>query len=324
MYYNEFLEKFYLSDIIELYIDHKVKGELFMNKEQLQRIQSGKGFIAALDQSGGSTPKALRNYGIPEDRYSTDEEMFNLVHEMRTRIMKSPAFDSKYILGAILFENTMERKIDDRYTADYLWEKKGIVPFLKVDKGLDELKDGVQLMKPIPHLEDLLKRAKEHRIFGTKMRSVIKEANPVGIKKIVEQQFEIAKQIMAAGLVPIIEPEIDIYSPDKAKSEKIMKEEFFHHLAELDQDAKVMFKLSLPSKDNFFKDLLEDPRVVRIVALSGGYSRDEANEILARNKGIIASFSRALTEGLNVHQTDKEFNETLEKAVLAIYEASIQ
>jgi fructose-bisphosphate aldolase, class I len=324
MYYNEFLEKFYLSDIIELYIDHKVKGELFMNKEQLQRIQSGKGFIAALDQSGGSTPKALRNYGIPEDRYSTDEEMFNLVHEMRTRIMKSPAFDSKYILGAILFENTMERKIDDRYTADYLWEKKGIVPFLKVDKGLDELKDGVQLMKPIPHLEDLLKRAKEHRIFGTKMRSVIKEANPVGIKKIVEQQFEIAKQIMAAGLVPIIEPEIDIYSPDKAKSEKIMKEEFFHHLAELDQDAKVMFKLSLPSEDNFFKDLLEDPRVVRIVALSGGYSRDEANEILARNKGIIASFSRALTEGLNVHQTDKEFNETLEKAVLAIYEASIQ
>src|SRR5690606_39869301 len=179
---------------IELYIDHKVKGELFMNKEQLQRIQSGKGFIAALDQSGGSTPKALRNYGISEDRYSTDEEMFNLVHEMRTRIMKSPAFDSKYILGAILFENTMERKIDDRYTADYLWEKKGIVPFLKVDKGLDELKDGVQLMKPIPHLEDLLKRAKEHRIFGTKMRSVIKEANPVGIKKIVEQQFEIAKQ----------------------------------------------------------------------------------------------------------------------------------
>ncbi|MCU9601284.1 fructose bisphosphate aldolase [Pallidibacillus thermolactis] len=295
-----------------------------MNKEQLQRIQSGKGFIAALDQSGGSTPKALRNYGISEDRYSTDEEMFNLVHEMRTRIMKSPAFDSKYILGAILFENTMERKIDDRYTADYLWEKKGIVPFLKVDKGLDELKDGVQLMKPIPHLEDLLKRAKEHRIFGTKMRSVIKEANPVGIKKIVEQQFEIAKQIMAAGLVPIIEPEIDIYSPDKAKSEKIMKEEFFHHLAELDQDAKVMFKLSLPSEDNFFKDLLEDPRVVRIVALSGGYSRDEANEILARNKGIIASFSRALTEGLNVHQTDKEFNETLEKAVLAIYEASIQ
>jgi fructose-bisphosphate aldolase class I len=324
MYYNEFLEKFYLSDIIELYIDHKVKGELFMNKEQLQRIQSGKGFIAALDQSGGSTPKALRNYGISEDRYSTDEEMFNLVHEMRTRIMKSPAFDSKYILGAILFENTMERKIDDRYTADYLWEKKGIVPFLKVDKGLDELKEGVQLMKPIPHLEDLLKRAKEHRIFGTKMRSVIKEANPVGIKKIVEQQFEIAKQIMAAGLVPIIEPEIDIYSPDKAKSEKIMKEEFFHHLAELDQDAKVMFKLSLPSEDNFFKDLLEDPRVVRIVALSGGYSRDEANEILARNKGIIASFSRALTEGLNVHQTDKEFNETLEKAVLAIYEASIQ
>jgi fructose-bisphosphate aldolase class I len=301
-----------------------VKGELFMNKEQLQRIQSGKGFIAALDQSGGSTPKALRNYGISEDRYSTDEEMFNLVHEMRTRIMKSPAFDSKYILGAILFENTMERKIDDRYTADYLWEKKGIVPFLKVDKGLDELKEGVQLMKPIPHLEDLLKRAKEHRIFGTKMRSVIKEANPVGIKKIVEQQFEIAKQIMAAGLVPIIEPEIDIYSPDKAKSEKIMKEEFFHHLAELDQDAKVMFKLSLPSEDNFFKDLLEDPRVVRIVALSGGYSRDEANEILARNKGIIASFSRALTEGLNVHQTDKEFNETLEKAVLAIYEASIQ
>src|SRR5690606_3324598 len=268
-----------------------------MNKEQLERIQSGKGFIAALDQSGGSTPKALRNYGINEDQYSTDEEMFDLVHEMRTRIIKSPAFNSDHILGAILFENTMERKIDAQYTADYLWEKKGIVPFLKVDKGLAELEDGVQLMKPIDNLDDLLKRANEHRIFGTKMRSVIKEANPGGIKKIVAQQFEVAKEVIEAGLVPIIEPEIDIYSRDKAESEKIMKEEFFKHLAELDTEAKVMFKISLPTEDNFFNELLEDPRVIRIVALSGGYSREEANEILARNEGIIASFSRALTEG---------------------------
>lgn len=295
-----------------------------MNKEQLERIQSGKGFIAALDQSGGSTPKALRNYGINEDQYSTDEEMFDLVHEMRTRIIKSPAFNSDHILGAILFENTMERKIDAQYTADYLWEKKGIVPFLKVDKGLAELEDGVQLMKPIDNLDDLLKRANEHRIFGTKMRSVIKEANPVGIKKIVAQQFEVAKEIIEAGLVPIIEPEIDIYSRDKAESEKIMKEEFFKHLAELDTEAKVMFKISLPTEDNFFNELLEDPRVIRIVALSGGYSREEANEILARNEGIIASFSRALTEGLNVNQTDEEFNATLEKAVQDIYEASIK
>lgn len=301
-----------------------MKGDASMNKEQLERIQSGKGFIAALDQSGGSTPKALRNYGINEDQYSTDEEMFDLVHEMRTRIIKSPAFNSDHILGAILFENTMERKIDAQYTADYLWEKKGIVPFLKVDKGLAELEDGVQLMKPIDNLDDLLKRANEHRIFGTKMRSVIKEANPVGIKKIVAQQFEVAKEIIEAGLVPIIEPEIDIYSRDKAESEKIMKEEFFKHLAELDTEAKVMFKISLPTEDNFFNELLEDPRVIRIVALSGGYSREEANEILARNEGIIASFSRALTEGLNVNQTDEEFNATLEKAVQDIYEASIK
>lgn len=301
-----------------------MKGDASMNKEQLERIQSGKGFIAALDQSGGSTPKALRNYGINEDQYSTDEEMFDLVHEMRTRIIKSPAFNSDHILGAILFENTMERKIDAQYTADYLWEKKGIVPFLKVDKGLAELEDGVQLMKPIDNLDDLLKRANEHRIFGTKMRSVIKEANPVGIKKIVAQQFEVAKEVIEAGLVPIIEPEIDIYSRDKAESEKIMKEEFFKHLAELDTEAKVMFKISLPTEDNFFNELLEDPRVIRIVALSGGYSREEANEILARNEGIIASFSRALTEGLNVNQTDEEFNATLEKAVQDIYEASIK
>lgn len=295
-----------------------------MNKEQLERIQSGKGFIAALDQSGGSTPKALRNYGIKEDQYSNDEEMFDLIHEMRTRIMKSPAFDSTYILGAILFENTMERKIDDQYTADYLWEKKGVVPFLKVDKGLAEPEDGVQLMKPIDGLDDLLKRANDHRIFGTKMRSVIKEANPLGIKKIIEQQFEVGKQIIAAGLVPILEPEIDIFSPDKAESEKIMKEEIFKQLAELDKDTKVMFKVSLPSEDNFYKDLIEDPRVVRVVALSGGYSREEANEILSRNEGVIASFSRALTEGLNVKQSDEEFNTTLEKAVQSIYEASIK
>lgn len=293
-----------------------------MNNEQLERIQNGKGFIAALDQSGGSTPKALKAYGINEDQYANDEEMFNLVHEMRTRIIKSPAFDSQHVLGAILFENTMDRHIDDQYTADYLWEKKGIVPFLKVDKGLAELEDGVQMMKPIAGLDDLLKRANERNIFGTKMRSVIKEANPAGIKKVVEQQFDIAKQIAAAGLVPIIEPEVDINCPNKAEAEKILKEELKNQLALLSEDTKVMFKLTLPTEDNLYKDLLDDPRVVRIVALSGGYSQAEANEKLSRNNGVIASFSRAFTEGLSVNQTDEEFDATLAKSVKSIYEAS--
>ncbi|MBG9794567.1 fructose-1,6-bisphosphate aldolase [Paenibacillus dendritiformis] len=294
-----------------------------MNKEQMERIHTGKGFIAALDQSGGSTPKALLQYGIKEDSYSNDEEMFELVHAMRTRIIKSPAFDSKYILGAILFENTMDRKIDDQFTADYLWEKKGIVPFLKVDKGLAELENGVQLMKPIPDLNDLLKRAVDKHIFGTKMRSVIKEANEDGIRNVVEQQFDIGKQILAMGLVPIIEPEVDIYSKDKQQSEQILKDELLKQLSALDKDVRVMLKLSIPTEDNFYRELIEEPHVLRIVALSGGYDQREANEKLARNHGLIASFSRALSEGLTAQQTDEEFNATLSRSIQAIYEASI-
>lgn len=295
-----------------------------MNDKQFERIQTGKGFIAALDQSGGSTPKALKLYGINEDRYSNEQEMFTLVHEMRKRIIKSPAFQSRFVLGAILFENTMDRLIDGQYTADYLWEKKGIVPFLKVDKGLADLSEGVQVMKPITGLDALLKKAKERNIFGTKMRSVIKKAKPYGIKKVVQQQFDIAKQISAAGLVPIIEPEVDIHSADKAISERILKDELLNQLAALDQDVKVMFKLSLPTENNFYRELLDDPHVVRVVALSGGYSRTEANEKLARNHGVIASFSRALTEGLTVDQTDAEFNTKLAEAIKGIYEASIK
>ncbi|MFL1674444.1 fructose bisphosphate aldolase [Paenibacillus dendritiformis] len=295
-----------------------------MNKEQLERIHTGKGFIAALDQSGGSTPKALLQYGIKEDSYSNDEEMFELVHAMRTRIIKSPAFDSKYILGAILFENTMDRKIDDQFTADYLWEKKGIVPFLKVDKGLAELENGVQLMKPIPDLNDLLKRAVDKHIFGTKMRSVIKEANADGIRNVVEQQFDIGKQILAMGLVPIIEPEVDIYSNDKQQSEQILKDELLKQLSALDKDVRVMLKLSIPTEDNFYRELIEEPHVLRVVALSGGYDQTQANEKLARNHGLIASFSRALSEGLTAQQTDEEFNAMLSRSIQSIYEASIR
>jgi fructose-bisphosphate aldolase class I len=295
-----------------------------MNTEQLERMETGKGFIAALDQSGGSTPKALKAYGIGEDRYSNDEEMFTLVHEMRSRIIKSPAFVSTYILGAILFENTMDREIDGQYTADFLWEKKGIVPFLKVDKGLAGLEDGVQLMKPISGLDDLLKRANERNIFGTKMRSFIKEANPSGIKKIVKQQFDIADQIIKAGLVPIIEPEVDIHGADKVESEKCLKEEIMAQLSTLGHNEKIMLKLSLPTEENFYSDLVNDPHVVRVVALSGGYTQSEANEILARNHGVIASFSRALSEGLSADQTDDEFNAILSKSIQNIYEASIK
>ncbi len=294
-----------------------------MNQEQLKRMSKGRGFIAALDQSGGSTPKALKNYGIGEEQYSTDEEMFNLVHEMRTRIITSSSFTSDHILAAILFENTMERRIEDRLTADYLWEVKGIIPILKVDKGLAEEEDGVRLMKPIPALDALLTRAKEHHIFGTKMRSVIKKADPAGIKKIVDQQFEIGLKIAAAGLVPILEPEIDIYSPDKAESERIMKEEIKTHLSELPEGTKLMFKLSIPNKHGFYSDIMEDPRVVRVVALSGGYSREEANERLSRSPGLIASFSRALSEGLSAKQTEGEFDRMLAQSIKEIYEASI-
>ena len=293
-----------------------------MNNKQFEIIQTGKGFIAALDQSGGSTPKALLTYGINENSYSNEEEMYNLVHEMRTRIIKSPAFDSQYVLGAILFENTMDRFIDGQYTADFLWEKKGIVPFLKVDKGLAGLEDGVQLMKPINGLDELLSRANERNIFGTKMRSFIKEANPSGIKKIVKQQFDIANQIVEAGLVPIIEPEVDIHSADKAESERLLKEAIMDQLSTLGKDVKVMFKLSLPTEANFYRELTEDPHVVRVVALSGGYTQTEANEKLARNHGMIASFSRALTEGLTVNQTDEEFNAVLSKSIQNISEAS--
>lgn len=295
-----------------------------MNTKQFERVHSGKGFIAALDQSGGSTPKALLQYGVQEDSYSSEEEMFVLVHEMRTRIIKSPAFSSEHILGAILFENTMDRTIDGMHTADYLWEKKSIVPFLKIDKGLAEQENGVQLMKPMPELDELLKRAVQRNIFGTKMRSVIQEAIPDGIKKVVEQQFVVGKQIIKAGLVPIIEPEVDIHSKDKELSEQILKKEILAQLSKLDPDDKIMLKLSIPTQNNFYSDLMSDPHVVRVVALSGGYSQAEANDKLAHNHGLIASFSRALSQGLTAQQSDEEFNAMLAKSVQDIYEASIQ
>ncbi|MNX33583.1 Fructose-bisphosphate aldolase class 1 [compost metagenome] len=294
-----------------------------MNIAQLDQMHSGKGFIAALDQSGGSTPKALSQYGVQESSFTNDEEMYTLVHEMRTRIIKSPAFKSDYILGAILFENTMDRKIDGQWTADYLWEKKNIVPFLKVDKGLADLANGVQLMKPISNLEELLTRAVEKNVFGTKMRSVIKEANAEGIREVVKQQFEVGKQIFEKGLVPIIEPEVDIYSADKEKSEEILKEEIKKQLNLLDKDVKVMLKLSIPTVNDFYKELMSDPHVVRVVALSGGYSEEEANAKLTQNHGLIASFSRALSEGLSAGQSDDEFNQKLDKTIKAIYTASI-
>ena len=294
-----------------------------MNQEQLKRMTEDKGFIAALDQSGGSTPKALKAYGVDESAYSGEEEMFTRVHEMRTRIIKSPSFDKSRILGAILFENTMDRKIDDLYTADYLWEKKGIIPFLKVDKGLAEEKDGVQLMKPIPGLDALLDRANERHIFGTKMRSVIKQANESGIRAIIDQQFVIGMQIAHKGLVPILEPEVDIHCPDKAKAEEIMHGIMQEYVAKLHEGAKIMFKVTIPTVDNLYADLMKDANVVRVVALSGGYSMDDANEKLARNHGLIASFSRALAQDLRFTQSDEEFDAVLKKAIDSIYQASI-
>ena len=295
-----------------------------MNEKQLQQMTSKKGFIAALDQSGGSTPKALRLYGIPEDKYSTDDEMFDLVHEMRTRIIKSPSFTGEKIIGAILFEKTIERKIDDKFTADYLWEEKGIVPFLKVDKGLQPEANGVQLMKDIPTLDELLKKGIEKHIFGTKMRSVIKSANEEGIKAIVAQQFDIAKKILSYGLIPIIEPEVDIHNVDKEKCEEILKKEIFANLDKLDKDQKIMLKLTIPSVEGFYSDVIAHDNVLRVVALSGGYTRADSNEKLAKNPGLIASFSRALTEGLNVDQTQKEFDDLLEESIDGIYQASIK
>ena len=293
--------------------------------EQLEKMRNGKGFIAALDQCGGSTPKALKLYGINEDQYSNDAEMFDLIHKMRTRIIKSPAFNEEKILGAILFEQTMDSKIDGKYTADFLWEEKRVLPFLKIDKGLNDLDaDGVQTMKPNPGLADLLKKANERHIFGTKMRSVIKKASPAGIARVVDQQFEVAAQIVAAGLVPIIEPEVDINNVDKVECEEILRDEIRKHLNALPETSNVMLKLTLPTVENFYEEFTKHPRVVRVVALSGGYSREKANDILSKNKGVIASFSRALTEGLSAQQTDDEFNKTLAATIEGIYEASVK
>lgn len=294
-----------------------------MQQNQLEKMKNDKGFIAALDQSGGSTPKALAAYGVMEDDYSNEDEMFERVHAMRTRIITSKAFNPEQILGAILFEHTMDNKIEGLYTADYLADKKGIVPFLKVDKGLADEENGVQVMKPIPNLDDMLKRANERHIFGTKMRSVIKKANEKGIKDVVDQQFEIGKQIIAAGLVPIVEPEVDIHSPEKEKCEEILKEDILDHLNKLGEDENVILKLTIPTVPNLYKELIEHPRVIRVVALSGGYSRDDANEKLKNNDNMIASFSRALSQDLNVKQTEAEFDDALQKAVDSIYEASL-
>ena len=294
-----------------------------MNQQQFDRVKNEKGFVAALDQSGGSTPKALKLYGVSEDQYSNEDEMYDLIHEMRTRVMTAPSFNSDSILGAILFEQTMDREVEGKYTADYLWEEKGVVPFLKVDKGLADEADGVQLMKPMPNLDELMQRANERHIFGTKMRSVIKSPNPAGIRKVVEQQFEVAKQIMAAGLVPIIEPEVDIHSADKEKSEELLKQELLNLLDSLGEDENVMLKLTIPTINNFYKELIDHPRVIRVVALSGGYPRKEANEKLAANNGLIASFSRGLSEGVSASQSEDEFNASIEDSIQTIYEASI-
>ena len=294
-----------------------------MNREQLDIIKNKKGFIAALDQSGGSTPKALAAYGISEDAYKTTDEMFDLVHEMRTRIIKSQAFNSEKIIGAILFEQTIDRKIDDKYTGDYLWEEKGIVPFLKVDKGLAEVSNGVQLMKDIDNLDELIKRANDRHIFGTKMRSVIQEANEKGIKDIIDQQFEIGQRIFDGGLMPILEPEVSINSKTKKEAEAIMKEEILKHLDALKGDTKVMLKLTIPTEDDFFRELIDHDRVIRVVALSGGYTRDDANKKLEKNPGLIASFSRALVSEVRASQSDEDFEAEMKKSVDSIYQASI-
>ena len=293
-----------------------------MNTDQLSKIRNDDGFIAALDQSGGSSPKALMNYGINNDAYASDEEMFDLIHQMRTRIMASKSFNGDRILGAILFENTMDRQVLGQSTASYLWESKGVVPFLKVDKGLADEDNGVQLMKPMPELQKLLERAKENEIYGTKMRSVIKTAKESGINAIVNQQFEIGKQILDTGLVPIIEPEVDIHSPDKSKCEDLLLAAIEENLTNLDESQSIILKLTLPDEDNFFSGLVRDQRVLRVVALSGGYTRLESNDRLGRNNGMVASFSRALTEGLSVDQSDEEFDELLDSSIQSIFDAS--
>jgi len=294
-----------------------------MDLAQQQKMKTGKGFIAALDQSGGSTPKALSLYGIEADGYSNDDEMFELMHAMRTRIMTSPAFKGDRVIGAILFEKTMDSQVEGQFSADYLWGVKQVVPFLKIDKGLEDESDGVQLMKPMPGLDALLARANERHIFGTKERSVIKLADSGGITAIVDQQFDVARQVLEAGLVPIIEPEVDIKSPEKPEAEKLLVASITEHLSGLGADQAVMLKLTLPDADGLYDELVQHPKVLRVVALSGGYSREEANARLGRNKGVIASFSRALTEGLSDGQSDEEFNSTLDATIDSIYKASI-
>jgi fructose-bisphosphate aldolase class I len=293
-----------------------------VNEEQFEKIRTGPGFIAALDQSGGSTPKALRLYGIQENTWSSDEEMFGIVHQMRTRIITSPSFTGERIIGAILFENTMDREIERQPTSDYLWNVKRVVPFLKVDNGLAAEKDGVQLMKSMPMLAALLEKARAKRIFGTKMRSVIKQADEAGINNIAIQQFEIARQIISANFVPIIEPEVDIHCPEKAKAEQLLKAAILEKLDELPVGQFVMLKLTLPEQDDFYAEFVRHPRILRVVALSGGYSREEANNRLRKNRGVVASFSRALVEGLTAQQSDAEFNAVLGKSIQSIFDAS--
>jgi fructose-bisphosphate aldolase class I len=294
-----------------------------MNQEQFDKVKAGQGFIAALDQSGGSTPKALKLYGIEETEYSGESEMFDLIHEMRSRIMTSPAFTGDRVLGAILFEQTMDRQVEGKDTGDYLWQVKQVVPFLKIDKGLADESNGTQVMKPMPGLDVLLERAAKKGMFGTKERSVIKLADDAGVKAVVEQQFEVGRQVLGHGLIPIIEPEVDIKSPQKAEAEAKLKAGILEQLDQLAADQHVMLKLTLPEQDNFYADVVDHPNVLKVVALSGGYSREEANARLARNKGVIASFSRALTEGLTAQQTDKEFDAALDAAIQSIYESSI-
>ena len=291
--------------------------------QQMHKMKTQRGFVAALDQSGGSTPHALRLYGIKDDAWANEEEMFALVHQMRTRIITSPSFTGERILGAILFENTMDRDIEKQPTADYLWNVKRVVPFLKVDKGLEPEKDGAQLMKPMPQLAALLEKASSKRIFGTKMRSVIKQANPASVKSIVRQQFEWAEQIIAAGLVPIVEPEVDIHCPEKSRAEELLKAAIGARLDELPNGNLVMLKLTLPEQGDFYADFVRHPKVIRVVALSGGYTRQEANDRLRKNHGVVASFSRALVEGLTAQQSDAEFNAMLDASIQSIFEASI-
>lgn len=294
-----------------------------MNTQQLEQMKNGKGFIAALDQSGGSTPKALKAYGIAEDAYDSEDKMFDLVHEMRTRIMTAPAFNKEKVIGAILFEQTMDRDVEGKKTADYLWEDKGVVPFLKVDKGLMEEADGVQLMKPIPMLAELLEHAKERNIFGTKMRSNINAFSEAGIKAIVEQQFEVAKEICAAGLVPIIEPEVNIKAEDKEKIEELLAKEILANLNKLNENELVMLKITIPSKPETYEEIAKHPNMVRVVALSGGYETEEANQRLKATPNVIASFSRALAQDLRSSQDDATFNDTIAKAIDGIYDASV-